>query len=215
MNDITKYVIAATNLYGMVTLDKVVEVYRYHHDNHIPSAEPIDQDLLEKHHMYYDGEYFYTEAMSMNTEQEWQQEKQTKRNKPYYIPTQDELLFYIDNEYEENDAYFDLLEFIETIEENEVKVINVCYEIRGMAALAVPYQRLLNIANEYDIIFPSDQDFKTYATLVKQVHQHTRRWNLNGYTLAEYNQLPKPHKVGRNDPCQCGSGKKYKKCCGK
>ena len=21
-------------------------------------------------------------------------------------------------------------------------------------------------------------------------------------------------KVGRNDPCHCGSGKKYKKCCG-
>ena len=28
---------------------------------------------------------------------------------------------------------------------------------------------------------------------------------------------PKPiesQKVGRNDPCPCGSGKKYKKCCG-
>ena len=22
-------------------------------------------------------------------------------------------------------------------------------------------------------------------------------------------------KVGRNDPCPCGSGKKYKNCCGK
>jgi len=22
-------------------------------------------------------------------------------------------------------------------------------------------------------------------------------------------------KVGRNDPCPCGSGKKYKHCCGK
>ncbi|RLB94265.1 MAG: hypothetical protein DRH26_01740, partial [Deltaproteobacteria bacterium] len=22
-------------------------------------------------------------------------------------------------------------------------------------------------------------------------------------------------KVGRNEPCTCGSGKKYKKCCGK
>jgi len=22
-------------------------------------------------------------------------------------------------------------------------------------------------------------------------------------------------KIGRNDPCTCGSGKKYKKCCGK
>lgn len=34
--------------------------------------------------------------------------------------------------------------------------------------------------------------------------------------------MPKPEtykreapKVGRNDPCPCGSGKKYKKCCGK
>jgi len=31
--------------------------------------------------------------------------------------------------------------------------------------------------------------------------------------------LPKPKivekKVGRNDPCPCGSGTKYKKCCGK
>jgi hypothetical protein len=26
---------------------------------------------------------------------------------------------------------------------------------------------------------------------------------------------PPPQKVGRNDPCPCGSGKKYKKCCGK
>jgi len=22
-----------------------------------------------------------------------------------------------------------------------------------------------------------------------------------------------PKKIGRNDPCPCGSGKKYKKCC--
>jgi hypothetical protein len=27
--------------------------------------------------------------------------------------------------------------------------------------------------------------------------------------------IVKPKKVGRNDPCPCGSGKKYKYCCGK
>lgn len=27
--------------------------------------------------------------------------------------------------------------------------------------------------------------------------------------------LVKPPKIGRNDPCPCGSGKKYKKCCGR
>jgi preprotein translocase subunit SecA len=27
--------------------------------------------------------------------------------------------------------------------------------------------------------------------------------------------VKKDKKVGRNDPCPCGSGKKYKQCCGK
>ena len=39
------------------------------------------------------------------------------------------------------------------------------------------------------------------------------RWlYVSGKSLA----LPKKNdtKVGRNDPCPCGSGKKYKKCCG-
>jgi len=35
--------------------------------------------------------------------------------------------------------------------------------------------------------------------------------------LAEENQQQQPfineQKIGRNDPCLCGSGKKYKKCC--
>ena len=32
---------------------------------------------------------------------------------------------------------------------------------------------------------------------------------------AFYDENGEPLKVGRNDPCPCGSGKKYKKCCGK
>ena len=40
-------------------------------------------------------------------------------------------------------------------------------------------------------------------------------WTYNGYTKKEVNSMPKEKKVGRNEPCPCGSGKKYKKCCGK
>ncbi|HKQ75179.1 MAG TPA: SEC-C metal-binding domain-containing protein [Blastocatellia bacterium] len=35
-----------------------------------------------------------------------------------------------------------------------------------------------------------------------------------GYTTAEGGGLQRTEKIGRNDPCPCGSGKKYKKCCG-
>jgi len=46
------------------------------------------------------------------------------------------------------------------------------------------------------------------------------RWvlALNAWRLANATGAPAPSptfgKVGRNDPCPCGSGKKYKKCCG-
>ncbi|MEG1887057.1 MAG: SEC-C metal-binding domain-containing protein [Oscillospiraceae bacterium] len=56
---------------------------------------------------------------------------------------------------------------------------------------------------------------------------HLRIWANNGHTPIELfskftvpNVLPfKPpvdtEKIGRNSPCPCGSGKKYKRCCGK
>ena len=52
------------------------------------------------------------------------------------------------------------------------------------------------------------------------------QWENNGWSNRElrelqsgkkafYNEDGTEQKVGRNDPCPCGSGKKYKKCCGK
>jgi hypothetical protein len=33
------------------------------------------------------------------------------------------------------------------------------------------------------------------------------------YEPSEFEPEPRPAKIGRNEPCPCGSGKKYKKCC--
>jgi SEC-C motif-containing protein len=44
------------------------------------------------------------------------------------------------------------------------------------------------------------------------------RWFYTGNAVVNKNinniDPVKVNKVGRNDPCSCGSGKKYKKCCG-
>lgn len=37
---------------------------------------------------------------------------------------------------------------------------------------------------------------------------------LNGEPVKEKPVVREEPKIGRNDPCVCGSGKKYKKCCG-
>ncbi|MEG1254944.1 SEC-C metal-binding domain-containing protein [Clostridium sp.] len=53
---------------------------------------------------------------------------------------------------------------------------------------------------------------------VESFLNNTPQWMLKGYTLRELQtkeqQVESKDKVGRNDPCPCGSGKKYKKCCG-
>lgn len=36
---------------------------------------------------------------------------------------------------------------------------------------------------------------------------------LRQFCNGELKSIPK--KIGRNDPCYCNSGKKFKKCCGK
>ena len=38
---------------------------------------------------------------------------------------------------------------------------------------------------------------------------------VGGSDQGAVNQTVRKNKVGRNDPCPCGSGKKYKKCCGR
>jgi len=40
-------------------------------------------------------------------------------------------------------------------------------------------------------------------------------YNLGGDGSQSNQQQKKDKKIGRNDPCPCGSGKKYKKCCGR
>jgi len=37
----------------------------------------------------------------------------------------------------------------------------------------------------------------------------------DGVMVGEKPTVRESPKIGRNDPCPCGSGKKYKKCCGK
>jgi preprotein translocase subunit SecA len=58
------------------------------------------------------------------------------------------------------------------------------------------------------------ETLQQYAAAAPQEAQaaHAEGGEAPAVTKPIVNQAPK---VGRNDPCPCGSGKKYKKCCGK
>lgn len=57
--------------------------------------------------------------------------------------------------------------------------------------------------------------FKQMYSIIKKYKNDIGTWSYNGYSINDINEMKKKLKIGRNAPCPCGSGKKYKMCCGK
>lgn len=130
-------------------------------------------------------------------------------------------------------------EFAKTgIRSNVIDSDFIAYAI-GDAAEAIDPLLLPAIKPLFEIGYVSTGSYKSYDALVKNCHNPDRfsplkpllniydrydeiknSWNeyLEGddeIRFAFKSQQPfiAPPKAGRNDPCPCGSGKKYKKCC--
>ncbi|WP_066319750.1 SEC-C metal-binding domain-containing protein [Bacillus sp. FJAT-29814] len=62
---------------------------------------------------------------------------------------------------------------------------------------------------------PNLEKWKQITIERDEEHRKKGEKELNSLTLKGVSTTPaRSEKIGRNDPCPCGSGKKYKKCCG-
>ena len=99
--------------------------------------------------------------------------------------------------------------------------------------------------NKRGVVFDSDRQMERFAPIMMEVNNNTRMLDFRGYTPNEVSRaneqevvptapvmqsfvptlgalptnkvvdMQPKKKVYPNDPCPCGSGKKYKKCCGR
>lgn len=69
------------------------------------------------------------------------------------------------------------------------------------------------------IKFDNSNSESIFIALITKISKSLPLWSLKGHSYVEVfgeNQPPRTvTKIGRNKNCPCGSGKKYKKCCGK
>ncbi len=73
-------------------------------------------------------------------------------------------------------------------------------------------QRFIDIAKRME---KDGVDFKSIRAMKKWMEAHKAEFqNQNGEAQKVETVVHEGPKIGRNDPCPCGSGKKYKKCCG-
>lgn len=121
----------------------------------------------------------------------------------------------VDEDYEDDENY----------EDDDEAEIAACYSI--VMGVAFP-ERLSELFDDDEgNIIPLDKkdpelEAKLFALLpdavaTLQKYANSARDNMRALRADNYVEPPKPRqvvKIGRNDPCPCGSGKKYKKCCG-
>ncbi|MEF9919013.1 MAG: SEC-C metal-binding domain-containing protein [Eubacterium sp.] len=85
---------------------------------------------------------------------------------------------------------------LETLEEESTIKLEIDFEKLYWNMLSVPAEWLYTLT-EWDNVLSEEKR--------KEITKNYKR----SKTIVNEN------KIGRNDPCPCGSGKKYKKCCGR
>lgn len=68
---------------------------------------------------------------------------------------------------------------------------------------------------EFRALYTANDEFCNHHEVSKFVKERGGWKFLDGELVGETPIIREEPKIGRNDPCPCGSGKKYKKCCGK
>lgn len=103
---------------------------------------------------------------------------------------------------------------------------NVIEDLIEIAQFDFDPSDIIDELRQHGLEFESPAKLSRMLTLVMNFTNDVPRWSNNGWSPAALHEREtgrkifrdengKPLKVKVNDPCPCGSGKKYKKCCGK
>ena len=243
-NLILDYILATTNLYGIVPLEKVVQIYNHQNDDQIgiDDVEAYFEQDLSNYLIYVYFENFVHEKILEFDEFDLIQAN--KGRKPYYVPAKEELLKYVDVDYyEKPKQYHDLYKYIKKnfFRNDEEKVEMLCHNILWACVDGPNIRAVFDHFKAAGIDFEDGNQINEVVPLVMDLTNNVRLWQNNGYTPNELSekfersgltplwaggssgmgnrtklsviQGGADEKSGRNDPCPCGSGKKYKKCC--
>lgn len=238
MNLVHDYIISLGNLYGIVHREKVLEIYNQQNTNPIglKTIGQIDSEKLRDSFIFVEGSYFVHEAIIYFKDIDAELRKRT--GKPYYIPPKNELLKYKDEFYfEKTREYLAFLRYVTKrfMKGNRKRAIEICEDIQLICQDDFTPSQVFNRLNQLNIVFDNKDQVEAVLNLVMNVANNTRLWENNGFTpneLVDKQKKPvstnnisttvnkdespvltKQRKIGRNDPCPCGSGKKFKKCC--
>ena len=179
------------------------------------------------------GPLFVSDSLLIDSEQEVLALRETQEEKEYYMPTKEEIQQFGMDEGEWTPQLMQVQKFIEENICEDKKVAREIAHEMGMS-FAYKYQpKLAFMALEgRQIEMESYNVGQALMILLMDAFNHARTWENRGFRQVDLEAsavkevastqvvVPminpiKSTKIGRNEPCPCGSQKKYKKCCGR
>lgn len=222
--------------FGSERIKKMMEVLK------IPEDQPIENKIvsnaIEKAQAKIEGINFdirkhvleYDDVMNKHREKIYKMRKEILmasdeeiREKIKELLSEEELKQYeekIKKLAPEQVRKFERFVILNTMDTFWMRHLDTMNYLRESVSLRAYGQRdpLVEYKNEGHRLFKKlleDIDNSIAEILLKAEFAHPQRQQDSIADLRDGQEKSPPRKVGRNDPCPCGSGKKYKKCCGK
>ena len=235
---IYRYIKSLCNFYGAFNSKQFVDIYNSYELQCLSIAEfkKILSGLVSRSQPFFDyGDYILDEDFFQSSLDEIDLFLEKIDGKPYYVPPREELL--------EKEADLDFKMMPQLMALREHIIHNICKDekivdklienIELLCFFKQPFEDVIYEFKRNNILFESKKHIKDLTPFLADVYNNTRTWDHRGYTAIELNRLFKEDipliidlpienlddsifkKIRRNDPCPCGSGRKYKKCCGR
>lgn len=238
-NKISDYINALQHIYGVFEVDQLIIVWNKYNKDKLDMLEAykfLNIVGRRQNYFWWDPPYIVSDYFMHDGEYE---EHLGDRSKvEYYIPTKEELNYYLENEFDEENIYYKkIMKLLENSGELNLRAKeNISVSIEVACTIDGSLQHIVDEMNDEGFIFDSFEEVNEFAQLFMNLNNTTRKWSIKGHKPVELtrksgrtinnnkkdNVIPFPQaggvrskKIGRNQPCPCGSGKKYKFCCGK
>ncbi|MCJ8014670.1 SEC-C domain-containing protein [Paenibacillus sp. KQZ6P-2] len=234
-----EYIAAAAHLYGVIKLDKLVHIFNSQNSEAVTEEElsKYAGEMIERGQnvLLHDGVLFNGFVANGADADKLAELAQDLDSKPFYIPEKEELLRYADLSYfEMTPQLAELKGFVLNNMTKDQELVEYLIDDIQLACMnKSSMQELINQFENRKISFKTPVHAQRVISLLAEVYNSTRMWANGGHTLVEMSAMKEGEdqgkglvrlvddsenvvtKVGRNEPCPCGSGLKYKKCHGK
>ncbi len=229
-----EFIISILNLYGVVEVSWAVTLFNKYYTPEVSKEELtnlVKNDMRLACQSKVMDSYIVEETIYALDKNNFKDFVDATVDRDYFIPSK-ELLEKVNNEtyYEPSLQIEKLKSHIRTKYLQDEEVIEEAIIAVTMIAkvdcdktgktMELILEELVNIGLEFGSLADINEMIKHIAPVINV----TRKWINKGFTAQELSphvfddrtgQKVKVLDIGRNEPCTCGSGKKYKKCCGR